>query len=308
VEAGVTPRVSVVIPTWNRRALLLEAIGSVQAQDVPDLEILICDDGSTDGSREAVQQLAAADPRIRWLDGPHGGLPGTTRNRGIRAARGEWIAFLDSDDLWLPGKLRKQLDLAAAAPGASFVYAYAAGLRPDGSRQRMTPFRVQRDGRMFETLLFYSIILTSTVLVRRELLERGGLFDEAMGLTIGEDYELFLRLSRLAPFHFIAEDLVLYRLQPDSISADLLRGIDQVERVLRTVIERERVDPALAARALAKLDVRRYKHHLLLGAAKEARVAHLHAALAKEPGNALARGLRLAESLGAAGLVKLVAR
>jgi hypothetical protein len=172
----------------------------------------------------------------------------------------------------------------------------------------MTPFRVQRDGRMFETLLFYSIILTSTVLVRRDFLARGGLFDEAMGLTIGEDYELFLRLSRLAPFHFVAEDLVLYRLQADSISADLLRGIDQVERVLRSVIERERVEPGLAARALAKLDVRRYKHHLLLGASKAARVAHLRAALDKDPGNVLARGLLVAESAGAAGLVKLVAR
>lgn len=300
------PRVSVVIPTWNRRALLLEAIASAQAQTYRDLEILVCDDGSTDGSEAAVRALAASDARVQWLPGAHSGLPGTTRNRGIRAARGEWIAFLDSDDLWVPEKIASQVQLMRS--GALFVYAYATGLRPDGSRQRMTPFRVQRDGAMFDTLLLYSIVLTSSVLVRRELLERAGLFDEQLRLTIGEDYELFLRLAVLAPFHFIAEDLVVYRLQPDSISADQLDGLDQVERVLRVAIERHRVAPGLAARALAKLDVRRYKQHLLLGSPREARLAPLRAALAKTPADALARGLLLAEMLGAAPLVRLLAR
>lgn len=306
MSAAGAPRVSVVIPTYNRRALLLEAIASVQAQSFRDLEILVCDDGSTDGSREAVEALAAGDARVRWIAGEHGGLPGTTRNRGIRAARGAWIAFLDSDDLWLPGKLEKQMRLAAA--GAAFVYSYSAGVRPDGSRRRMTPFRVQRDGPMFDTLLFYSIVLTSTVLVRRDLLERAGPFDEALRLTIGEDYELFLRLAALAPFHFIAEDLVLYRLQPDSISADLLKGLDEAERVLRAVIARHKVEAGLAARALAKLDVRRYKQHLLLGSPRDVRLSHLRTALAKTPGDALARGLLLAEKLGAAPLVRLAAR
>src|SRR6185436_8456371 len=137
----------------------------------------------TDGSREALQPLLAADARIRWIEGEHSGLPGTARNRGIRAARGEWIAFLDSDDLWLPGKLQAQLQAAQAAPGAGFLYAYAAALQPDGSRRRMTAFRIPRQGRIFDTLLFYSFIQTSTVMVRRDLLERAGWFDEDLRLT-----------------------------------------------------------------------------------------------------------------------------
>ena len=172
----------------------------------------------------------------------------------------------------------------------------------------MTPFRVQRDRRIFETLLFYSFVQTSTVLVRRDLLERAGLFDESMRLTTGEDYDLFLRLAALSAFHFVAEDLVLYRTQPDSISADRLRGIDQVERVLKATIERERVAAGLAARALAKLDVRRYKQHLLLGSPQETRLAQLRAALAKQPGHALALGLLAAAKVGAAGRVGLAAR
>jgi glycosyltransferase involved in cell wall biosynthesis len=302
------PRVSVVIPTYNRKRLLLEAIASVRAQGFRDLEILVCDDGSSDGSREAVQALAAADARVQWLEGDHSGLPGTVRNRGIRAARGEWVAFLDSDDLWLPAKLEKQLALVNGEPRAAFAYSYSTGLRPDGTRRRMTPFRVRRDGEMFDTLLLYSIVLTSTVLVRRDLLQRAGAFDESLQLTIGEDYELFLRLAALVPFHFIPEELVLYRTQPDSISADLLDGLDQVERVLRATIERQRVPAALAARAIAKLDVRRYKLHLLLGSAKDLRSRYLRAAIDRQPGNLLAHGLRFAESIGAAGLVKLVAR
>lgn len=304
----VHPHVSVVIPTYNRKALLLEAIASVQQQTFRDLEILVCDDGSTDGSGEAVQRLAGADTRIRWIQGEHSGLPGTNRNRGIRAARGEWIAFQDSDDLWLPDKLQKQFEVLRSAPEAGFVYSYAVALQGDGTKKRMTPFNIQREGRMFETLLLYSIVLTSTVLVRRDLLERAGPFDESLRLTIGEDYELFLRLAAQVPFHFVAEDLVVYRMQTDSVSADLLDGIDQVERVLRATIERQQVPADLAGRALAKLDLRRYKQHLLRGAAKDVRERHLRAALDKEPGSVLGNALLLTEKLGGAALVRLLAR
>ena len=303
-----SPRVSVVLPTYNRRALLLEAIGSVQNQTVGDLEILVCDDGSSDGSREAVEAIARTDARIRWIQGEHGGLPGVNRNRGIRAARGEWIAFQDSDDLWLPGKLDRQLAVLREAPEAAFIYGYAVDLAADGARRRMTPFRVQRSGRMFETLLLHSLVQTPTVLVRRELLERAGLFDERMRLTVAEDYELYLRLAALAPFHFIAEDLVHCRAQPGGLSADVLEGIDQVERVVKAAIERERVGQALAARALASLDLRRYKQLLLRAAPKDVRLRHLRAALARDQGYALTRALLLAEQLGLAGLVRILSR
>jgi len=302
------PSISVVIPTYNRATVLVESVASVQAQSFPDLEILVCDDGSTDGSRDALRPLMEKDLRIRWIPGEHCGCPGEVRNRGLRAAKGEWIAFQDSDDLWLPKKIELQLQILRSAPGAAFIYCYAAALQADGSRRRMTPFRVARDGRMFETLLVYSIVQTPTVLVRRGLLERVGLFDEAMRLTIAEDYELYLRLAAETPFHFVPEELVLCRAQRDSISADLLDGIDQVERVLKSAIEREKVPGRLAARALAKLDLRRYKQHLLRDSPKGIRAAQLRAALEKHPGYGLANALLLAENLGCAGLVRILVR
>jgi len=112
--------VSVVIPTWNRADRLVEAIRSALEQSAPVLEVLICDDGSTDDSAERVATLAAVDPRVRWLPGARGGRPAIPRNRGIAASRGEWLAFLDSDDTWLPGKLEAQL-AAARGQGCAAV-------------------------------------------------------------------------------------------------------------------------------------------------------------------------------------------
>lgn len=119
-------RVSVIIPTWNRAAAVVEAVGDVLRQTETDLEVLVCDDGSTDDTRSRL--AAIADPRLVWLDGPRSGCPAAPRNRGIGRARGEWIAFLDSDDRWLPTKLARQLEVARAA-GVGAVSSNATRLR-----------------------------------------------------------------------------------------------------------------------------------------------------------------------------------
>jgi glycosyltransferase involved in cell wall biosynthesis len=294
----VNPRVSVVIPTYNRKTVLLESIESVQRQSFADLEILVCDDGSSDGSADAVLAVGARDSRVHWLPGEHCGYPGSVRNRGIRAARGEWIAFQDSDDLWLPTKLERQLGVLRRAPQAQFIYSHAKALWLDGVTRRMTPFRIRREGRVFDTFLLYSVVHTPTVLLRSDLLQRVGLFNEDMRLRIGEDYELFLRLAAAVPFHFVAEDLVLCRTQPDSVSADLFDAIDQFERVLQVVIAKLHVPERLARESLCRIELRRYKNHLLRNYPRSVRLQDLRSALAKRPGHALARALMLTEALG----------
>ena len=119
--------VSVIIPTYNRQHTLLAAIQSALSQTLPPLEVLVCDDGSTDGSAEAVAALD--DPRVRWLTGPHAGYPAVPRNRGLREARGEWVAFLDDDDVWLPEKLAVQKKMLYAT-GLWPVAVMLSGLLP----------------------------------------------------------------------------------------------------------------------------------------------------------------------------------
>src|SRR4051794_29294194 len=104
--------VSVVIPTHNRAHTLRPAVLSALGQDDVDVEVLVCDDGSTDGSRSIVEALG--DKRVQWLSGPRSGGPSVPRNRGVDAAKGEWVAFLDSDDVWYQGKLGAQLAALAA--------------------------------------------------------------------------------------------------------------------------------------------------------------------------------------------------
>src|SRR5262245_1813867 len=101
------PKISVIIPTWNRAQSVKRAISSALRQTHPPHEILVCDDGSTDNTEEVVR--AMGDSRVRWIAGPHAGCPAVPRNRGIAASKGDWIAFLDSDDAWLPEKLEAQI-------------------------------------------------------------------------------------------------------------------------------------------------------------------------------------------------------
>ena len=103
--------VTVIIPTWNRAETIEKAVYSALEQTMPEIEVLVCDDGSTDNTREIIHGIQ--DERLHWIEGPRGGRPAIPRNRGINMANGEWIAFLDSDDAWMPEKLARQLEVAA---------------------------------------------------------------------------------------------------------------------------------------------------------------------------------------------------
>lgn len=133
-DTRAVPRVSVITPVWNAAATLAATIASVQAQTVTDWEMLIVDDGSTDGSGQRAAEVAAADPRLRLLSGPHRGAA-AARNAGIAAARGRFIAFLDADDLWYPDKLATQLPVLEA--GAPLVF--SAYRRVDATGRPLGP-------------------------------------------------------------------------------------------------------------------------------------------------------------------------
>lgn len=184
-------RVSVVIPAYNRAATIARAVASALAQDPPPLEVIVVDDGSTDATREVVE--AIADPRLRLVSQPNAGVS-AARNRGIAEARGGLVAFLDSDDEWLPGKLAAQVArFRSAGPRLGLVYTGLESLAADGSR---TVHRARHKGWIYRDLLARNVVTGcgSTAMASRAALELVGGFDPA--LAANEDYDLVLRITR----------------------------------------------------------------------------------------------------------------
>ena len=201
--ASAPPLVSVVIPTYNRAELVQEAADSVLAQSYRPLELIVVDDGSTDTTAAAL----ARRPALRTLRQEHTGMPGQVRNAGARLARGEYLAFLDSDDLWLPHKLAQQV---AAAQAAGDVISHTRERWVRGGRvisQRSQ--RHRRRGDLFPDSLRKCVLGPSTVLLRRAAFEQAGGFRE--DLEIAEDYELWLRLTARYRVGYVTQELVIKR-------------------------------------------------------------------------------------------------
>jgi GT2 family glycosyltransferase len=198
-----TPAVSVIIPTHNRFSLLQEAVASVFAQTTDDYELIVVDDGSTDETPSIEATAGLCYRRIH-----HSGRPGLVRNRGVDLARGEWIAFLDSDDLWMTTKLTKSLRRLHECPDAALVHTRERWMR-NGRQISQKGQRHQREGDVFADSLRKCIIGPSTVVIPREVFTRVGGFRE--DLEVAEDYELWLRIVDTAPVAYVEEPLTTKR-------------------------------------------------------------------------------------------------
>lgn len=196
--------VSVIIPTFNRRRFVREAIDSVLAQDFGDFELIVVDDGSTDGTAE---RLSAYGSRIRVIRQENAGVS-AARNRGIEVSTASLIAFLDSDDLWLPGKLTRQAAFFREHPKALICQCEELWIR-NGRRVNPRKKHRKRSGMIFEHSLELCLVSPSAVMLRRRLLQEVGLFDEH--LPACEDYDLWLRVSCRHPVYLIDEPLIVKR-------------------------------------------------------------------------------------------------
>ncbi|PTU32923.1 glycosyltransferase family 2 protein [Stenotrophobium rhamnosiphilum] len=207
------PKVSVIIPTFNRAHILGRAIASVLGQTYSDLELIVVDDGSSDGTAALIQTFP--DPRLRYVQQPRNLGVSAARNRGIAEARGEWLAFLDSDDLWLPQKLDRQF---AALSGVDCVASYCSLLRMDGKISIEVPFGdvgSNSGPKPWPSLLMDGIWCTQTWLVPKRVVIEAGQFDERM--KIWEDWDLLLRIALLGPIHHLPEVLVHSTVSHDSL-------------------------------------------------------------------------------------------
>lgn len=212
-----TKKVSVIIPTFNSALFLPQSIESILKQTYKPFEIIVVDDGSTDDTKEKIRPYFDS---ITYYYKNNGG-PASARNFGIRKSEGELVAFLDADDMWLPDKLSLQIEYIKQnqAIGAVFAIQMIRGVR-EKDVMKFGAFVESRmnDGHIFDELLKNNFIGTSTIIVKREILDRTGLFDEDRKLISVEDINLWLRIARYYKFGFINKILGIKSFHADSLT------------------------------------------------------------------------------------------
>jgi teichuronic acid biosynthesis glycosyltransferase TuaG len=258
--------VSVIIPAYNAQAFLARAITSVERQTFSDFEILVVDDGSTDATAEAARGFSG----VRYLREPHLGAA-AARNRGLEEANGDFVAFLDADDEWLPEKLARQLEFMESL-GSSFSYTDSYVVR-DGRRQLYSTLARPRRGAIVSPLiddwLDEAFITINTVIAARTLLQSAGGFESGLPTASNEDYGLWLKLAlRGTRFDYLDEPLALYYRGHASDSSDAVAMVERHQAALQYFSSaydlpaeaQERIERALA-RSNATLAVELLKRH-----------------------------------------------
>lgn len=256
-ECPASPLVSVIIPTYNHANFLGRALQSVQDQTYTNWEVIVIDNHSQDDTDEVVRKHE--DPRVRLLKIHNNGVIAASRNMGVRAAKGHWIAFLDSDDLWYAKKLERSLEMLESGydlvcHGERWVGEY------NGARQVREVHYGPESRASFLSLLFEgNCISTSAVVVRRQYLEMVGGFDESDSLITAEDYHLWMKLARAgARIGFIREILGEYTIHEGNSSRAALRNMHAVqvsfEKMYATIDAHSIVTKVLARRRRAIIE------------------------------------------------------
>lgn len=199
------PSVSVVIPTHNRRNQVAEAVASALAQTMSPREVLVIDDCSTDDTIDHLRSTFGTDTRVRVISQPVNAGACVARNAGIAAANGDWIAFLDSDDLWEPGKLKAQMNALSEASGYVASFCGMTAYRNGAALHDLVPPEPFDVSKLF---VFNSLGSTSAAIVRADVLRAIGGFDP--GMPSCQDWDLYLRVASTGPVSIVARSLVLY--------------------------------------------------------------------------------------------------
>ena len=267
------PKVSVIINCYNGEKYLREAIQSVYAQTFVDWEIIFWDDASTDGSAEIAQSY---DHRLKYFRGEKAVSLGQARNRALGMTTGEYVAFLDQDDVWLSEKLERQTATLDESRDVALVYSNYYKLKENGKKYPGYRKR-QPEGNIFESLLYYYAICISTVMVRRDtFFGLDSLFDET--LTLAEETDVFMRILYKGKASYLAQPLAMYRIHG---GMSTLKYIDRYPRENAHMMEKfKKLDPSFTDRYKkaieyfqAKLGYWRARADMAKGSAKSAREA-----------------------------------
>ncbi len=226
------PEVSVIVPTYNYAHFIEDCLKSIFAQTYNDFEVIVVDDGSTDHTSKV---LAAYRKDIHYIYQENKGLP-AARNTGIKASKGKYLAFLDSDDLWLPEKLAEQVRIIREDSDMGIIFSDANAFQ-EGTILRESILKEEKicTGFCFQRLFMGNYLIMPTVLIRKSCLTKSGLFDET--LTAVEDYDLWLRIAAFFKIGFVDKILAMYRVHPSNMSKDFCRLLDNEIRVIQKIIK-----------------------------------------------------------------------
>lgn len=234
------PRVSVIMPAYNARAYIEEAINSVLSQNYDNIELIVVDDGSTDGTPEAADQFG---DRVKLFQQKNAG-PAAARNRGMAAATGDFIAFLDADDVWLQGKLSMQVNFLLDHPEVGVVFggfslwrseADGSFFAPPTLDIQHSPLKLlpRHSGWLYKDILLDSVICIITAMIRRSVIETIGSFDES--LPTGEDYDFWLRASRAFQAVELNRTVAWYRIHGTSTTKVPRRENNEYNVLIKTL-------------------------------------------------------------------------
>jgi glycosyltransferase involved in cell wall biosynthesis len=229
-----SPTVSVIIPTFNCGRFIEEALASVFAQTYHHVEVIVVDDGSTDDTCQRVESFAS---RITYIYQPNEGSA-LARNAGIKHSRGEYLAFLDADDVWLPRKLERQVEVLTAKAGVGAVYNWWALIDESGSPLPQT-HKPTHQGHVLDELLLGCFVVPSVVMMARTCLDKVGLFDPT--LRYGDDWDFLIRTAGAGyPFECIPEILSQNRVRSSSVTQqyDPRKGFECNREVLDRAFSR----------------------------------------------------------------------
>jgi glycosyltransferase involved in cell wall biosynthesis len=228
------PEVSVIIPTYNSARFIGEALQSVFDQTLKDYELIVVDDGSTDPTKQVIERYGN---KIRYVFQQQGG-PAKARNRGIGDSLGRYIAFLDADDVWLPLKLEKQVCTFHRCPELAMVFTENSIFNESGvCRTSLGKGERLMKGDVVKNIFLHSGVVTSTVMVRSEIFDKIGLFEEE--LRLAEDDNMWVRIAANCEIALINEPLVRYRIHPNEITSDKMRLMESVKTNIRLLLQRD---------------------------------------------------------------------
>jgi glycosyltransferase involved in cell wall biosynthesis len=245
------PRVSVIIPTFNRSKKVVRAVTSVLNQSFKDFEIIVVDDNSTDDTNQALAKYRSS---ITYVRKPVNRGVSAARNIGIESSAAPWIAFLDSDDYWLNDKLRAQMDFLDRSPETVACQTEEIWMRKG---RRVNPRRKHKkpSGDIFKQSLKLCLVSPSSVILKRSLFEQVGFFDES--LPAAEDYDLWLRISCRYPIYLIPEELVVKEGGHEDQLSRRFTGMDRFRiRAIVKVIQSGVLSPAQTTAAMEELSIK----------------------------------------------------